>query len=180
VEKKDRTLYFAALRNGEEENFFGPVVYMNQVDKILELQHLDRNTTEDALLEVMLQGATDTPHQVKVLLNEAEVGEIVFEGQRKGTLNVAIPQSMLEEGENLVSLVAMGDDTDASLLDIIRLTYWHTYMADNDSLRLTAKGGSHVTLSGFTHPRIRVIDITDANDVIEVIGKVESQKEAMR
>ena len=44
VEKKDRTLYFAALRNGEEENFFGPVVYMNQVDQILELQHLDRAT----------------------------------------------------------------------------------------------------------------------------------------
>ena len=149
---------------------------MNQVDQILELQHLDRTTTEDALLEVVLQGATDTPHRVKVLLNEAEVGEIVFEGQRKGTLKVEIPQSMLEEGENLVSLVAMGDEMDATLLDTIRLTYWHTYTADDNGLRFTAQGGSHLTVDGFSNPKIRVFDITDSNEVIEVIGKVESQK----
>ena len=74
IEKKDRTLYFAALRNGDEENFFGPVVYMNEVDQILELQHLDRSTTEDALLEVVLQGATEGSHRVNVLLNKVEVG----------------------------------------------------------------------------------------------------------
>jgi hypothetical protein len=32
--------------------------YMNRVDQILELLHLDRATAEDALLEVILQGAT--------------------------------------------------------------------------------------------------------------------------
>jgi len=175
VEKKERTLYFAALKNGDEENFFGPVVYMNQVNQILELRHLDRATTEDALLEVVLQGATEGPHQVKVLLNEAEAGEIVFEGQRKGTLRVEIPQSILEE-ENLVSLVAMGDEMDATLLDSIRLTYWHTYTAEENGLRLTAHGGNHFTINGFSHSNIRVFDITDSNEVIEVIGKVGSQK----
>jgi hypothetical protein len=176
VEKKERTLYFAALLNGEGENFFGPVVYMNEVGQIIEIQHLDRATSEDALLEVVLQGATDTPHRVKVLLNEVEVGEIVFEGQGKGTLGVGIPQSMLEEGENLVTLVAMGDDMDASLLDTIRLTYWHSYTADNEGLRFTVQGGSHLTVNGFSHPEVRVIDITDSSDVIEVVGRVEPQK----
>ena len=141
VEKKDRTIYFAALRNGDEENFFGPVVYMNRVDQILELQHLDRVTSGDAVLEVVLQGSTETPHRVKVYLNDEEVGEIVFEGQRKGSLRVEIPQSMLEEGENLVSLVASGDEMDATLLDTIRLTYWHTFSADDNGLRLTAQWG---------------------------------------
>jgi hypothetical protein len=176
IEKKERTLYFAALRNGEEENFFGPVVYMNEVDQILEVHHLDRSSTEDALLEVVLQGATESPHRVKILLNRVEVGEIVFEGQGKGTLKVEIPQSILEEGENLVSLVAMGDEMDATLLDTIRLTFWHTYTSEDNGLRFTAQGGSHVTVDGFGHRKIRVIDITDSNDVIEVIGKVESQK----
>jgi len=125
---------------------------------------------------VVLQGATESSHRVKVLFNRAEVGEIVFEGQGKGTLNVEIPQSMLEDGENLVSLVAMGDDMDATLLDSVRLTYWHTYTVDNDSLRFTAKGGSHLTVDGFSHSNIRVFDITDSNEVAEVIGKVESQK----
>jgi hypothetical protein len=177
VEKKDRTLYFAALKNGDEENFFGPVVYMNEVNQIVDIQHLDRSTGEDALLEVVLQGATDTPHRVKGLLNEVEVGEIAFEGQRKGILKVEIPQAMLEEGENLVSLVAMGDDMDATLLDSIKLTYWHTYTADNNGLRFTAQGGDHLTVNGFSHSNIRVFDITESNEVIEVIGKVESARE---
>jgi len=178
VEKKDRTLYFAALHNGEGENFFGPIIHTKPVDQILELQHLDPAATEDALLEVVLQGSTDTPHRVKVYLNDEneEVGEIVFEGQRKGTLKVEIPQSMLEEGENLVSLVASGDEMDATLLDTIRLTYWHTYTADDNGLRLRARGGNHLTVDGFGHSNIRVFDITDSNEVIEVTGKVESQK----
>jgi hypothetical protein len=176
VENNERTVYFAALRNGEEENFFGPVVYMNEVDQILELEHLDRSATEDALLEVVLQGATEGHHRVKVLLNEAEVGEIAFEGQGKGTLRVEVPQSMLEEGENLVSLVAMSNEMDATLLDSIRLTYWHTYTADDNGLRLTAQGGGQLSLSGFSNSRIRVFDITEPDDPIEVLGKVESQK----
>ena len=165
--------------NGDEENFFGPVVYMNRVDQILELQHLDRNTTEDALLEVVLQGSTDTPHRVKVYLNDEseEVGEIVFEGQRKGSLRVEIPQSMLEEGENLVSLVASGDEMDATLLDTIRLTYWHTYTADDNGLRFMARGGHAVSIGGFSDSNISVFDITDSDEVIEVIGRVEPRKE---
>ena len=37
VERKDRTLYFAGLRNGETENFFGPVVASTAVDQSLTL-----------------------------------------------------------------------------------------------------------------------------------------------
>ncbi|MGQ9645214.1 MAG: DUF2341 domain-containing protein [Thermodesulfobacteriota bacterium] len=172
VEKKERTIYFAALRNGEEENFFGPVVYMNRVDQILELLHLDRSAPQEALLEVNLQGATEGSHRVKVLLNEAEVGEISFQGQSRGILRVEISQSMLEEGENLVSLVAMGGEIDATLLETIRLTYWHRYMADKDILRFTAQGGSHLTINGFSDSKIRVFDISDSDEVMEVIGKV--------
>ena len=65
---------------------------------------------------------------------------------------------------------------DVSLVDTIRLTYWHTYTADDNGLRLTAQGGSHLTVDGFSNPKIRVFDITEPNDPIEVLGKVESQK----
>jgi hypothetical protein len=176
IEKKDRTIYFAALRNGEEENFFGPVVYLNQVNQILELPHLDRSASEYALLEVILQGGTEGSHQVKILLNHDEVGEIVFKGQEKGILKIEIPQSMLEEEENLVTLVAMGDEMDASLLDTIRLTYWHTYTADNNSLRFTAQGGEQLSIGGFGNSRIRVFDIGKPTEVIEVIGRAVPQK----
>jgi hypothetical protein len=175
VEKKDRTIYIAALKNGDLENFFGPVVYMNQVDQILELQHLDRSTSEDSLLEVVLQGATDGSHRVKVLLNEAEVGEVVFEGQRRGSVSLTVPQSLLEEGENLVSLIGSNDEMDVTFIDTIRLTYWHTYTADDNGLRFVAQGGEQLSIEGFRNSGIRVFDITEPTEVIEVFGRVESR-----
>ena len=52
VEKKDRTIYFSALRNGEEENFFGPCIYQSPVDQLLEVRHPDPAPPGEALLEV--------------------------------------------------------------------------------------------------------------------------------
>jgi hypothetical protein len=103
------------------------------------------------------------------------VGEVVFEGMVKGAMRWAIPQSGLEEGENLVTLESLGGEKDVSLVDHIRLTYWHTYTADSNLLEFTAQGGRELSLDGFSHPNIRVIDITDSRDVIEVIGKLKAQ-----
>lgn len=176
MEKKERLIYFAPLRNGDAENFFGPVVYMGQVDQLLVLRHLDPAPTGDALLEVVLQGITSGPHRVKVLINEVEVGEVSFEGQSQGVLRVEVSHAGLLEGENLVSLVAQGDEMDASLLDSIRLTYWHTYTADENILKFTAQGGRWVSVSGFSHPKVRVIDITEPSALLEVMGKVGAQE----
>jgi hypothetical protein len=176
VEVKDRWIYLPAIKNGEEENFFGAVVYGAGVDQLLNLQHLDPAPSEDAFLEVVLQGATNTSHRVKVLVNDEEVGEVAFEGQSRGVLQGEVPHSLLLEGDNVVSFIPQGGEMDVSLVDSIRLTYWHSYTADDNGLRLMAQGGNHLTVNGFSHPKIRVIDITDSGDVTEVIGKVESQQ----
>jgi hypothetical protein len=168
-------IYFAALRNGDEENFFGPIVSMRGGDQLLILSNLDPAPPGDALLEVVLQGVTGGAHRVKVLLNnEVEVGEVVFEGQMKGTLQVEVPQPLLEEGDNLVTFIAQGGEMDVSFIDSIKLTYWHTYRADNDSLGFTAQGGEQVSIDGFSNSNIRVFDITDPNAVVEVLGRVKS------
>jgi len=64
---------------------------------------------------------------------------------------------------------------DVSLIDYIRLTYWHTYMADNNALRLTAVGGQPVVVGGFGSSAVRVVDITDPQMVQEVVGQVQQQ-----
>jgi hypothetical protein len=176
VQVKDRRIYLPAIKNGEEENFFGAVVYGSGVDQLLGVKHLDLAASEDALVEVVLQGGTNVSHRVEVSLNNHEVGEVVFEGQSKGLFQVEVPQSLLLEGDNLVTLIPQGGEMDVSLVDSIRLTYWHTYVADDNALKLTAQGGSHLTLGGFSSSRVRVFDITDPGDVVEAIGKVESQK----
>jgi hypothetical protein len=46
VERKDRTIYFAALRNGDKENFFGAVIAGAPVDQALTLKHLAATSTD--------------------------------------------------------------------------------------------------------------------------------------
>jgi hypothetical protein len=174
VERKDRVVYFDGLKNGEEGNFFGPVVSVdpeNPTYQLLEVRHPDLSSPEEALLVVVLQGAWEGSHRVKVWLNEVEVGEVLFEGQSQGVLQVGVPQSLLLEGDNLVRLVAQGAE-DYSVIDLIHLSYWHTYEADGDGLKFSGKGGEYLLISGFSQPAIQVIDITAPDNLVEVLGEV--------
>jgi peptidase C25-like protein len=67
-----------------------------------------------------------------------------------------------------------GGPSDVSLVDYIRVSYWHTFSADNNSLRLVASSsnGPSQTIEGFTSPLIRVFDISDPAVVSEIAGQI--------
>jgi hypothetical protein len=175
VVRRDRTIYFAALKNGDDGNFFGPVVAGEPVDQNLTVHHLNPPAGREAFLEVSLQGATAGTHRVSVLLNGQGLGEVVFEGQSRGEMGFPIPQGALAEGDNTVTLQALDGEADVSLLDETRLTYWHSLTAEDDSLGFTAPGGSQATINGFTSPDIRVVDVTDPGHVRELFATVAPQ-----
>ncbi|HWN98342.1 MAG TPA: C25 family cysteine peptidase [Blastocatellia bacterium] len=175
VERKDRTVYFSALRNGEAENFFGPVIGSTAVDQSLSLTNVSASPGGSALLEVAVQGVTTAAHQVRVTLNGGALGTISFSGQARGAQSFAVPQSSLREGVNSLQLVSLGGNADISLADSARVTYWHTYRADSNQLRLTAQGGQKVMLSGFTS-NARVMDVTDANNPQELLASAGGGK----
>lgn len=175
VERKDRMIYFASLRNGDKENFFGAVVTRTPVDQSLTLQHLDSRAAQ-AMLEVALQGVSVSPHRIKILLNGSEVGEASFDGQSAYTAKLPVSQALLKEGENIVQLAAQGAETDTSLVDYIRVTYQHSFTADNNALRFTAPGKQLVTIDGFTGNTVRVFDVTNPDVVQELLGGVKQQK----
>jgi hypothetical protein len=172
IESKERTIYIAALKNNHKEHFFGAVISSEGTDQILNITNLDPFAPGNALLEVALQGGTSANHRVKVFVNDVEAAEMSFAGMVRSTMQCALPQSLFLEGENLVSLVAQDGEADVSAVDTIRLTYWHTYTAEQDSLRFSSSSGCNVTVSGFTRPGIRVIDITNPRRVREVMGGV--------
>ena len=174
VELKERTFYFAALKNGEGESFFGSVISADPVNQLLTVTHADPSPPEAALLEVVVQGATDFSHQIKIQFNSREVGEVVFSGQERGAVRIQVPQGYLLDGDNIVTLVAQGGDLDVSLVDYIRLTYWRTYTADEDALEFTAMAREWITVEGFSSELIRVVDITDPMGMFSVPGKVKS------
>ncbi len=176
VERKDRTIYFSALKNGDAENFFGAVVASQPVDQSLWIQHLDQTAQAGASIEVSLQGVTKVPHNVRVQLNGTDVTRLNFTDQSRDRRLVSISQSLLREGENTVRLIAEGGASDISLVDVIRISYSHSYVADSDSLKLTASASQQVNVGGFTRRDIRLMDVTDAGAPQEIAATVSEGK----
>jgi hypothetical protein len=173
LEWRPRTIFFAALLNGEGENYFGPIVSTEPVEQGFTLAHLDPSAPGEAALEVTLQGITDGLHQVEIRLNGIAVGTVTFEGMAQGTTQVRLPQGRLQEGPNVVTLVALGGEMDYSLVASVRLTAWRLYQAEADVLEAPAQGGDEVTISGFSSPQIRVLDVTQPDAVQAVPGRVQ-------
>lgn len=172
VERKDRTVYFAALRNGDKENFFGAVLAGAPVDQELTLKHLAAASSGQAALEVALQGVTNVPHRVRIEVNGKSAGEMSFDGQVARVTRFELPQSQFKDGQNVIRLTPLAGASDVSLVDYIRVTYWHTFTAESDLLRFTATGKQIVTVDGFSSSQIRMFDVTDSNAVQELFGTI--------
>ena len=162
VERKDRTLAFLALtNNGDNDNFFGDVVSSEPITDVLLVTNIDRDASLQPTLTVELQGASaGTVHKVDVLVNGLSAGSLTFSGQDHFVKSFKVPNAWLLEGNNEIGFTARGLGEDISLVDSIRITYPRRYALDGESLRLTAAGGSQVTLRGLADTSLRVVDIT--------------------
>ena len=176
VERSDRNIYFPALKNGDVDNFFGPVVAAAGAEQALTLKHVDPDMSKSANVEVRLQGLTMAAHEVRVLLNGVELGIVSFNGQDQGLGKYNVSQSVLKEGDNRVSLTALRGSTDVDLGVYTRVTYWHSYKADNGGLRFTANAKEQLAIEGFNGEDVRVVDITSPNSPLEVVGTVKQQE----
>ena len=179
VEQKERNIYFAAIENGEAENWFGALVSSAPTEVTLSLMHLDPAAPSAAQIEVRLQGVTtdDTvapDHRVTVLVNDVGVGQLLFDGRELGVQRFAVPHAVLREGNNTVRLISEGT-ADFSLVDTVSLSYWHTYQADADRLRFTVDGPGSIRVSGFASGAIHVLDITDPNTPQTLDGTVVAE-----
>jgi uncharacterized repeat protein (TIGR01451 family) len=173
VELRQRTTYFAALLNGENnDNFFGAVVTATlPADQVLATQDVDASGAVQ--LEVALQGATtNITHSVNVNLNGTFVGALNFADQQLGKALLNVPAGQLLEGNNTVTLTAQNGDNDVSLVDHITLHYFHTYVAESDALRFTAPAGGHVQITGFGTKPVRLVDITNPARPVNLQAKV--------
>jgi hypothetical protein len=172
AELKERTIYFAGLINGDANNFFGAIISPTAVNQVIPLQHIDFSSTAQAVLAINLQGVTQLAHRVIVQLNGNAIGEINFSGQSVGSNQFILPHSALLNGDNTINLIAANGMNDISLVDNIRITYQHKFIAENDSLRLSLASRDRFTIGGFSSSAIRVFDITNATDVQELTATI--------
>jgi len=103
------------------------------------------------------------------------VGTVTFDGQAQSRASLSVSSSQLHAGANLVTLTALGGDLDVSLVATVRVTYWHTYQAEEDVLRGSVPAGQEVTIGGFSTRPIYVVDVTEPDAVRAVPGQVKRQ-----
>jgi hypothetical protein len=177
VERRDHYLYFPSLNNGEAENWFGALVSSNPFGPSLSLTKVDQQSAEPATLEVALQGlgaaSPPQPHQVRVQLNGQDVGQISFDGPQHQVAQFAVSPSLLQEGSNSLLLTSMAGSGDYSVVDWVRVSYARRFIAEQNRLQVTARQGEQVQVSGFTTAAVRVMDVTDEANPVELGAKVE-------
>jgi uncharacterized repeat protein (TIGR01451 family) len=173
--REDRTVYFAALLNGEnQDNFFGALVTNAPVDQELDAVHSIASSLP-VTLDVTLQGVTDAQdHSVSVAFNGALLGNVNFSNMNNFTSSFPVDPSLVQDGANTVTLTALDGDNDVSLVQSIVLHYAHSFTADNDWLSMQAAAGSQIHVSGFSNPQIRVFDITNPLAIEQIPVNVQT------
>jgi uncharacterized repeat protein (TIGR01451 family) len=172
LERKDRFIFFGAqTRAADRDSFYGPVIWSEPSVQSFNVTNLAA-ADGAAVLTVALQGATNTAHRVRVSLNGVQVGVLEFRNTEAGQATFTFPAAMLRAGVNDVSLVAVASSLDISFTDYVRLTYPHTFAADADVLRFPVPGGREATVTGFSTPDVRVLDVTDPAQPLEVEAKM--------
>jgi uncharacterized repeat protein (TIGR01451 family) len=173
LELKPRTTYFAALLRENTDNFFGPLVTPTP-------ESLTFNATNiaagEGTLAITLQGATQGQrHNVTVMLNGSTLGNLNFAGQDEGTTEFSVPAGVVVNGSNTITLTAQQGASDISLVDVIEISFPHTFTADSDQLKFTAEAGASVAVAGFEQPPNRLIDITDPQRPFVVEHQIVAQ-----
>jgi hypothetical protein len=174
LQRKDHNIYYSAALNGERENFFGPVVFGNGPVVTLTLRNIETTSAAPAQLQVNLQGVSFETHQVRVFVNSSLAGTIIFPDETQASQTFTIPTSWLVEGDNAVKLAPVGSSHDTSVMESLRISYPHSFRAENDALQFSVRANQSSKISGFTTPDLRVLDTTDPNAVQEVRAVVES------
>jgi hypothetical protein len=169
AERRDRSLYFAALRNGDRENFFGPLIGPAPAEISLELPGVQPAFA--AAVEVALQGVTEVEHRVGVALNGQDLGEVRLSGRDAHSLRVMAPGNLLHHGDNRITLSPLGGEQDLTVVDRVRVEYVRELRARGDHLRFLAPSGRSTSVDGFTGPEVRVFDVTDAASPRELAAR---------
>jgi len=171
VERKDRTVYFSSLKNGDAENWFGSVIATQPVSNVINVHNLDANAADQAQIEVALQGVTTKNHQVTVMVNGQAIHAVGFDGMDHKVAKFALPAGSLIEGDNQITFSA-GASGDVSIVDYVRVTYAHKYAADNNVLSATAVSMRPIKVTGFTSDQIMAIDVANPNQPLELVGTI--------
>ncbi len=166
VEKEENHFYQAALLNAESPWLWD--FFLAPVEKTYPFEANALATSpEPARLSVRLQGASDfaasPDHHVRIRLNGVAVAEEWFEGKEPFLVEAHLPDGVLREGENQLSVENVGDtpaEYSMVMLESFALTYPRRLVAEEGRLEGVFGESGEIEVAGAF--KTRVLDITEA------------------
>ncbi|QUW04357.1 hypothetical protein J8C06_11180 [Chloracidobacterium validum] len=172
VTRADKSVYFAALLNGDEDNFFGSIVTTTPVAQTLLVRDPLPTSGEPIQVTVELQGVSLDAHVVSVTWNGQPLGVISYTGRTVGRGVWQLPADQVLDGTNTLTLQAQTSG-DVNLVKSMTVSYARRLRAADDRLAIQvpqagAGRGWHVlSVEGFT-TAARAFDVTDAGAPLEL------------
>ncbi len=169
VTRADKTIYFAALLNGDEDNFFGSVVTNSPVAQDIVVRDPAAASGEPAQVSVELQGVSLGAHTVNVLWNGQPLGAVTYTGRSVGQATWTVPAEQVINGANTVTLQAQ-EAGDVNLVRTLTVEYARQLQAADDRLlvHVPRTGGRHgLYVTGFTAPA-SAFDITQPEAPVQL------------
>jgi len=159
--KKERLSYSQNLLNGDEENFYGtPFNDTVQATINFNLSGVDFSSTV-ASLDVAVLGIVSVPHQVRVFINNVEIGTLSGSGFDPMTRRFDFPTANLREGANSVKFVGVNGANDISAFNNLSVKFARRYQVEQNRLSFHVPNYQASSVGGFTSANIRVFDTTN-------------------
>jgi len=189
VHVERNSLYWVKLPKEPEKDhlFWGKINATSSHNMSLNMRHIAPGT-ENATIRVMMQGRTDDPsydpdHHTQILLNDVIISDEQWNGQMEFLQEATIPQSSIPEGHTVIRLLSVGDtgaQIDSLYVNWLEVDYIATMTAISDQLTFEAVGrGAHqLTVGGFTSPELLVLDVTEPEQIVVLLGGVVQKKES--
>lgn len=103
-------------------------------------------------------------HHINVVINEKTILDKEWDGKGRKIIEGVIPEGVIKEGENVVSLHSPGDigvDVDIVYIDYVEIDYPRKLIAKNGQIEFQSNGATQV-ISGYSG-EVEVVDITHEN-----------------
>ena len=175
VEVRERLVYVPAVLNGEDENFFGRLLAAGKdVTLALCTPHLATAPSSRATLQLALQGLSEGEHRITVQLNGIRLGTVSGSGSSPFEASFVVSTEMLRTtGDNELVLTNQSGENIVSIVDRVALAYPRLTRAVGNELHIPSvswpAGG--LLLGGFEEAGVRVFDVTDPRNPLELAAR---------
>ncbi len=182
IEVKDKITYASGILNGDTDNFLGKTVVGSAAtptptSMTVSLPNVNTELPK-AQIQVGVQPLTAGFHNIKVLVNGEDVGNITGFDKIAIYASLGVPSSVLLNGNNTVQFVAQGGSSDISCVLFAKINYQRNYVAAQNQLSFYTQHYQTTKIEGFSSPNVRVFDTSNIDNPLLITNAAVAQNGA--